>query len=216
MSSENKVLNIQVFSDFICPWCFIGKRRLDNALRGGLGAESNINWRPFQLFPGLPYEGIDRQTYLVRRYGDQSSRSGALKRIIEEANSVGIELRYDLVEKIPNTSYAHSLLEWSRVFGLQHPLAEALFSAYFCEGSDVGDPIELISICESVGLESKEAEVHLKSIEGSVDMTKYLDLARNVDVSSVPGYLFDNGYLLPGAQSEETFAHILGRIIEKI
>ena len=174
-----------------------------------------MRWRPYQLHPGIPYEGIDRLEYLRRKNGGDSDKNLASPRIREEAESVGIDLRYDLIDKIPNTAYAHHLLEWSLDYKLQHELAEALFEAYFCRGIDIGDPNALIEVSESVGLSKTDVEQSLNSVSGKVDMTDYLDLAREHEIYSVPGYLFDNGYLLPGAQAEETIGHVLRRISEK-
>ena len=212
---NSKIINIQAFSDIICPWCFIGKRRLDSVTSKVDDLEVQVRWRPYQLYPGISYEGIDRREYLRRKNGGDSDKNLASPRIREEAESVGIDLRYDLIDKIPNTAYAHHLLEWSLDYKLQHELAEALFEAYFCRGIDIGDPNALIEVSESVGLSKTDVEQSLNSVSGKVDMTDYLDLAREHEIYSVPGYLFDNGYLLPGAQAEETIGHVLRRISEK-
>ncbi len=214
--NDLKLLTIQVFSDVICPWCFIGKRRLDNVISEIDKFQVAVRWRPYQLYPGLPYEGIDRRKHLRRKYGKDGSKNSGSIRVQEEAESVGIDLRYDLIEKIPNTAYAHHLLEWSQANSLQHEMSEALFEGYFCRGVDVGDPKALIEISESVGLPSVEAEELLNSVTGEVDMTGHLELAREHNIFSVPGYLFDNGYLLPGAQAEETISQVLKRVVEKI
>ena len=177
--------------------------------------EVQIRWRPYQLYPGIPYEGIDRREYLRRKHGEDHDKGLGSPRILEEAESVGIALRYDLIDKIPNTAYAHHLLEWSMDYKLQHDLAEALFAAYFCRGVDIGDPKALIEVSESVGLPLAAVEQTLQSVRDEVDMTDHLDLAREHEIYSVPGYLFDNGYLLPGAQAEETISQVLKRISEK-
>jgi len=213
---DSKVINIQTFSDVICPWCFIGKRRLDNVMSEIDDLSVMVRWRPYQLYPGIPYEGIDRREHLRRKYGSDGGKSSGLQRIRDEAESVDIELRYDLIDRIPNTAYAHHLLEWSVNSNLQHQLSEALFEAYFCKGVDIGDPKALVEISASVGLPAVDAGELLYSSKGEVDMTRHLDLAREYNIFSVPGYLFDNGYLLPGAQAEETITQVLKRIAEKI
>ena len=214
--SKSSSVKVQVFSDIVCPWCFIGKRRWDSVIKELTEVDVELIWRPYQLYPGLPYEGIDRREYLRRRYGDSAVNRSVPRRIEDEAKSVGIELRYDLIRKIPNTAYAHYLLEWSLEFGLQHDLAEALFQAYFCRGVDVGETRSLINICESVGMIPVDVEELLLSVAENVDMSKYLNFAQEQDIFSVPGYLFENGYLLPGAQTEETISQVLRRISEKI
>ena len=214
--SKSSSVKVQVFSDIVCPWCFIGKRRWDSVIKELTEVDVELIWRPYQLYPGLPYEGIDRREYLLRRYGDSAVNRSVPRRIEDEAKSVGIELRYDLIRKIPNTAYAHFLLEWSLAFGLQHALAEALFRAYFCRGVDVGEISSLINICESVGMIARDVEEALLPVAENVDMSKYLSFSQEQNIFSVPGYLFENGYLLPGAQTEETISRVLQRISEKM
>ena len=104
--SKSSSVKVQIFSDIVCPWCFIGKRRWDSVIKELTEVDVELIWRPYQLYPGLPYEGIDRRDYLRRRYGDSVVNRSVPRRIEDEAKSVGIELRYDLIRKIPNTSYA--------------------------------------------------------------------------------------------------------------
>ena len=213
---ESSPIKVQIFSDIVCPWCFIGKRRWDSAIKELVEVEVELIWRPYQLYPGLPYEGIDRREYLRRRYGDSAVTGSAPRRIQEEAESVGIELRYDLIDKIPNTAYSHYLLEWSLELGVQHDLAEALFQAYFCRGIDIGDTGSLINLCDSIGMIARDVEEALLSVAENVDMSTHLNFAQEQNIFSVPGYLFENGYLLPGAQTEETISRVLLRISEKM
>ena len=133
------MLTIEIFSDVICPWCFIGKRRLDKALDGETGVGVTVRWRPYQLYPHAPIEGWDRQDFMQRRYGAAAESGRVPSRIREEAEQEGLELRYDLIRRVPNTLLAHRLMELAELKDSQHALAEALFVGYFCNGEDVGD-----------------------------------------------------------------------------
>jgi len=210
------MLQIEIFSDVVCPWCFIGKRRLDRVLEGDLGADVVLRWRPYQLMPNVPLAGVDRDTFLQRRYGDNADAGRVPSRIAEEAQAEGIELRYDLIERTPNTLLAHRLLELAYAQGMQHALADALFVAYFCEGRDVGELETLANIAGSVGMAAKEARAYLAGDGGAAEVRKQLERALEVGVSGVPGYFLAESFLLPGAQSSETMAQIIGRVKSRL
>ena len=210
------MLEIEIFSDVVCPWCFIGKRRLDEALASELGRDTALRWRPYQLHPNIPLGGVDRHEYLQRRYGDSADPARVPARIDEEAKAEGIELRFDRIQRMPNTLLAHRLLEFSFPFGLQHDLSEALFMAYFCDGRDIGDIAERVAIAAEVGLSGAAAESYLQSDDGCDEVQEQLERAVDVGVSGVPGYYLANGFLLPGAQTSETMAQIIDRVKTKL
>ncbi len=210
------MLSIEIFSDVICPWCFIGKRRLDQVLSTELGEGVFLRWRPYQLYPQIPLEGVDRREYLERRYGPNADRAGMPARIAEEAAAEGIELRYDLIERTPNTLLAHRLLELGFAHGCQHELAEALFQAYFCDGRDVGDPDTLVAIAADTGIEAQTAQAYLTSEAGLDEVQAQLARAPDVGVSGVPGYYLAESFLLPGAQSADTMTQIIQRVKAKL
>ena len=142
---------IEIYSDVVCPWCYIGKRRLDGALATAAGEDVEVAWRPYQLYPNLPATGMDRDEYLARRYGDRADRARVPRRIVEEGEDAGISFDYGSIGRMPNTLTAHRLLDHAEhVAGaeVQHELAEVLFRYYFCEGRDVGD---LDTLCEGGG-----------------------------------------------------------------
>lgn len=218
------MLQIEIFSDAICPWCFIGKRRLDAALAvseqpGGLDPQVSLRWRPYLLYPNLPSDGVDRADLLRRRYGPRGDKSRVPANILAEAQGEGIELRYDLINRTPNTRAAHRLLEWvyeHRGWETQHELAEKLFQAYFCQGLDVGQPEVLIQIAQAVDVDSEQARDVLSpqtEVGRALDAEIDEQLQRGIDlgVSGVPGYVMGGSYLLPGAQSVETMQAIISR-----
>ena len=218
MSELEVELEIEIFSDVVCPWCFIGKRRLDRALEGEHGKGVTLRWRPYQLHPSIAPTGILRSDYLQRRYGDNADPTKVPQRIAEEAGEEGIELRFDRIERLPNTLLAHRVLEFAHQRGgrVQHDLAEALFLAYFCEGVDVGNLDALVEVSERVGVDGGELR-HFVDTGGAIDdVQQQLDRAPEVGVSGVPGYYLANGFLLPGAQSSEVMRQIITRVKDKL
>ena len=210
------MLQIEIFSDIVCPWCFIGKKRLDEALSGELGEGVNLRWRPYQLHPGIPIQGMDRGEYLGRRYGEGADRGRVPERIRVEAEAEGIDMRFDLMERLPNTLQAHRLMEYAYGRDCQHALSEALFVGYFCQGLDVGDLQTLVRIAVEVGMSGAEVEAYLKSDAGSSEVQAQLQRAPEIGVSGVPGYYLANGFLLPGAQTSETMGQIISRVKDKL
>lgn len=210
------MLDIEIFSDVICPWCFIGKKRLDKALATAVGEGVRLRWRPYQLYPQMPVEGLDRAAYLERRYGPNADRARMPERIAQEASAEGVRLRYDLIERTPNTLLAHRLLELGYAEGCQHQLSEALFQAYFCLGRDVGDAETLVSIACETGIAEQRAREYLASDAGLDEVKTQLARAMDVGVSGVPGYYLANGFLLPGAQTADTMAQIINRVKTKL
>ncbi len=210
------MLEIEIFSDVVCPWCFIGKRRLDSALQGALGEGVSLRWRPYQLHPNIAPEGVDRHAYLQRRYGPEADSARVPGRIAQEAAGEGIDLRYDLIERMPNTLMAHRLMEFADHHGCQHAMAEALFQGYFCLGLDVGDLEVLVSIAQSCGIPAEEARTFLSGSDALDEVHAQLERAVDVGVSGVPGYYLANGFLLPGAQTSETMGQIISRVKNKL
>lgn len=205
------MLTIEIFSDVICPWCYIGKRRLDQVLNSDTGEGVSVRWRPFQLYPNVPLEGRDRAEFVRRRYGPEAYPGRVPRRIDEEAQQEGLIFNYQAIEKLPNTLLAHRLLEFADTQGVAHELAEVLFAGYFCNGEDVGDLATLIRLAAGVGLDAGEVEAALVSEYAVDEVASQLQRATELGVSGVPGYLLGGGFLLPGAQSVDTMQQIIAR-----
>ena len=218
------MLEIEIFSDAICPWCFIGKRRLEKTIESsgaenGFDPEIRLRWRPYLLYPNLPIEGIDRNEMLRRRYGPRGDKGRVPAAILAEAAAENIELRYDLIDQTPNTRAAHRLVEWvyeESGWQAQHALVETLFQAYFCLGQDVGDTTVLYELAKPFGLTQSEKDEVLAGegrLGAALDAELDTQLERGLDlgVSGVPGYVMGGGYLLPGAQSVDTMQAIVQR-----
>ena len=213
-------MKIEIFSDIICPWCFIGKQRLDRVLATEIGEDVELRWRPYLLYPNLPLEGVDRAELLKRRYGEDADPGRIPERIRMEAEEEALTLRFDLIKRTPNTFLAHRLMEFAYdadpTGQLQHQLSERLFRAYFCEGQDVGDFDTLIQQAHAVGLAQAEAAEYLAGEQGVADVQAQLERAPDLGISGVPGYYLAEGFLLPGAQTSETMGQIIGRVKERL
>lgn len=204
-------MEIEIFSDVVCPWCYIGKKRLDTVLGTTVGAGVTLRWRPYQLYPNMPVEGMDRARYLQARYGADADRARVPRRIEAEAEEVGLALDFGSIERMPNTFQAHRLLEFAAARGVQHDLAEVLFEFYFCSGRDVGDKAVLAEAAAAVGLDAALTRTYLGGTEGADAVREQLGRAVEVGVSGVPCYLLAGRFALPGAQTPEVMAQFIGR-----
>lgn len=201
-------MRIDVFSDVVCPWCFIGKRRLDAALSAVGIADANVRWHAFQLNPGLPAEGIDRRRYLKEKFGGPETAERIHRRLNEAGLSVGIEFRFDRIERSPNSFDAHRVLKLATAQGRQHALKEALFKAYFLDGRDLGDRNTLVAIAGETGVEGDVA-TWISGDAGAKEVREDLAAAVELGISGVPFFIFAGRYALPGAQPPEVFVEAL-------
>ena len=208
-------MKIEIFSDLICPWCFIGKRRLDLALNTAAGEGVEVIWRAYQLYPGIPDEGMTREEFARIRYGGADQSAGRT-RIEEEARGAGIDMHFKQVERMPNTFKGHRLLHHARSFGVQHELSEVLFSAYFEQGQDVGDTEVLLEAGVSVGLDRESTAGFLAGDEGADAVRAELERASNIGVTGVPCFVLAGAFAIPGAQEPEVIAQIIERAKEKL
>lgn len=200
-------MRIDVFSDVVCPWCFVGKRRLEQALDAAKIADAEVHWHAFQLNADLPPEGMDRRQYLEAKFGP-----GAMERIharLDEAGkSAGIDFQLDKIERSPNTLDAHRLLWLAGTQGRQGALKEALLRAYFLEGRDVGDRAVLADIAARVGMDG-DIPAWLASDAGIREVREDLMQAARFQISGVPFFIFEGRLALSGAQPPEVFLQAL-------
>ena len=197
---------IQIYSDLICPWCYIGKRRMEEALKQ-LRPEPQIarSWHPFQLNPDIPPAGIDRKVYRSRKFGSWE-RSQAMDAEVEAAGkTVGIKFRYDLQKHTPNTFDSHRVVWLAARAGAQDAVVEALFRAYFCEGANFSNRQNLIEVAVSAGLEAGQVERLLESDEGVSAVREEEDRGRALGISGVPFYIINQQVAFSGAQPPATF-----------
>ena len=199
-------LTIDVVSDVVCPWCFIGKRRLEGALalyakEHPDGPSPTVAWRPFQLNPGLPVEGMARADYVARKFGP---RGGVVyDRVSAVGREVGIAFAFDRITRQPNTLAAHSLIELGGAQGRQDATKEAFFRAYFLDGVDLTARENLVAIATSAGLDRATVEEWLDNAEAREAVTAEDARAREIGIEGVPFFIF-NGHLgVSGAQPSE-------------
>jgi predicted DsbA family dithiol-disulfide isomerase len=209
-------MEIEVFSDLICPWCFIGKRRLDRALEGPEGEGVTVHWRPFQLYPDLPLEGVDRAAFYKARFGPDADSRKIGERIGGEALDAGIALDFARIEKVPNTLAGHRLVGFFDGDPRQHALMDALFTAYFCEGRDLGDVDVLADIAAAQGADREQVRTRLESDEGVKSVRSQVQGAYNAGLSGVPCFVLAGRFAIPGAQPVETMARFIARAKERL
>jgi len=201
-------MRIDVFSDVVCPWCFIGKRRLDAALAAAGITDAEVHWRAFQLNPDIPSGGLDRLEYMRRKFGGDASLKRIHERVDAAGASAGIAFQWDRIQRSPNTLDAHRLLQLAASQNRQSVVKEALFRAYFLEGRDVGDHAVLAAVAVEAGLTGDVLE-WLAEQAGLKDVREDLATAAQLQISGVPFFIFDGRYALAGAQPPEVFAQAL-------
>ena len=210
-------LKIDIVSDIVCPWCAIGYKKLSKAITQ-LGNEISfeVNWKPYGLHPEIPEEGFDKKEYYKIKFGESSGFDSKSNFITEEAKKVGLEFNFKKNNKVPlpNTLLAHRLLWLCRSKDIQDVMAEALFHAYFADGRDVGNKDELIKISSENGLNPKEIKYFFQTNIGHEEVLREENRAREMNIFSVPTYIFNKKYLLVGGQESDTFKAYIKKVIE--
>lgn len=198
-------MHIDIVSDVVCPWCFIGKRRLEKALALRPEIEAEITWRPFQLNPDLPPEGVERRAYLAAKFGGNAHVERIYANLAEAGATVDIPFAFDRIRRTPNTCDAHRLLRYAGAEGSADAMMEALFRAYFIDGRDIGDRAVLAAIAGEVGLDADEAGAFLASPAEREQVLAEDRGARRLGISAVPCFIFERQYAVSGAQEPEFF-----------
>jgi predicted DsbA family dithiol-disulfide isomerase len=196
-------MHLDIFSDTICPWCFVGKRRLARALAQRPQPKMAVRWRAFQLNPGMPPEGMVRERYIDAKFGSSERAKRIYEAVTAVGASEGIEFNFEGIRRTPNTLLSHRLLRKAGREGLQDPLLDALFQAYFIDGRDIGNAAVLTEIGESIGLSGTAA--YLAGNEDSEEVRAEDGLARRQGINGVPCFIFNYRFLLSGAQEPESF-----------
>ena len=199
------MLKIEIFSDVVCPWCLIGKRRFERALAERPNAQVEITWRAFQLNPDLISDGIDRQQYLQQKFGGPDQAKQIYRRIETIGAEEGINFAFDKITRTPNTVLAHRLIRWARGHGAQDAVVEALFSAYFFDGVDIGNLENLVEIAVINGLDDEETFEYLNGPDGVREILDETRLAYNTGITGVPCFIINRQYAVSGAQEPQAF-----------
>jgi len=208
-------LKIDIVSDVVCPWCAIGYKKLSEAMND-LDEEISfvVNWKPYELHPEIPPEGFDKTEYYKIKFGESSGSSNRFKFISEEGKKVGIEFNFKKSRNLPNTFLAHRLLWLCRSKDKQDVIAEAIFHAYFTDGRDIGNQEELIEIASENGLNKEEITEFFQTNIGHNEVLREEKRAREMNIFSVPTYIFNKKYLLVGGQEPDTFKAYIKKVIE--
>jgi predicted DsbA family dithiol-disulfide isomerase len=198
---------LDIVSDVICPWCFVGKRRLERALALAPQPDLRVGWRPFQLNPDMPPEGMDRRDYLRAKFGDAGG--GRLYDQVRAAGAEeGIEFAFERIRRTPSTLKPHRLIRRAAASGRQDAMVEALFRGYFLDGEDLSDDAALIRLAHAAGLDPEETAGYLAGEQDLAEVRAEDAFARQVGINGVPCFIVDRKFALSGAQPPEQLVEV--------
>jgi predicted DsbA family dithiol-disulfide isomerase len=206
---------IDIVSDVICPWCFLGKRRLDAALSRLHDLDVLVRWRPYMLDPTIPPEGLDRHDYMLRKFGAERLKT-IHDPLIAAGEELGVPYDFDAITRTPNTLDAHRLIRWSHTVERQHEMAERLFIAYWSEGQDVGDRDVLARCAGEAGINAQQIRELLDSPQDVAETKAEIEHATNIGVTGVPTFILGQSYALVGAQSPEILVDAISRVAKEV
>ena len=203
------MIRLDIFSDPVCPWCYIGKANLDRALEAKGDHPFEVEWHPFQLNPDMPAGGVDRMAYLEEKFGGRDKVDQMHARLDEAARDAGVTFDHSLIKRIPNTLDAHRLIYWAGLEGRQTPVKAALMRAYWREGRDIGDHATLAAIAGETGLDGA-AMARLLATDADRDSIIARDAhARTRGINAVPTFIIANQYVLSGAQPPHLWEQVM-------
>src|SRR4030081_1623883 len=204
--SSLKPLQIDIVSDVVCPWCYIGKRRIENAVGLERGVAVEINWRPFFLNSWVPREGISRDEYLTAKFGSPEAYKGIAGRVVAAASEEGLTYRPDLVKRQPNTIDCHRLIHWADAIGKSAEMKQRLMELYFRDGGDLTDGNVLVRAAADCGLDADNIRKRLATDEDVALISAQAKDASDKGISGVPTFVFAQKYAVSGAQPAEQLA----------
>lgn len=210
------MVKLDIISDPICPWCYIGKTNLDRALEQIPDHPFTIEWHPFQLNPDMPAGGMDRRAYLEAKFGGKEGAVQAYAPVAEHAKKAGALINFDKIEKTPNTVDAHRLIHWAGIEQRQSLVVDLLFKAYFVDGRDIGDHEVLADIADTAEMDASMVTRLLDSTSDIADIRARDAHSRKMGVNSVPTFVVANQHAVPGAQPPEVWVKVIGEIMEQI
>ena len=199
MNQETEPLTIDIVSDVVCPWCYLGEKRLEQALAEEAGPVV-VRWRPYQLDPTIPEGGLDRAEYMAKKFGKSGRLQSVHDNLTRLGAEVGLPFAFDKITRSPNTLDAHRLIRWAASAGVQSRVVDRLFEAYFVEGRDIGDRVVLTEIAAECGLDADLVERLLAEGADSEVVCQEVEQAQAMGVSGVPFFIFAGRLGVPGAQ----------------
>ena len=210
------MIKLDIFSDTICPWCYIGKKRLDRAIKKFNTEEFMITWRPFQLNPNMQADGMDRTEYLVSKFGSEDAAKTIYDNIFEEGEKEGIQFQFDDIKITPNSFNSHRLLALAYQKKIQDRMIEDIFQSYFIRGEDIGDPTVLLDIAIKHNIDEDEFKNYLMNKENIEPLANEEIQARKMGINSVPTFIVNQQIVINGAQSVDNFELIFTKLLSKV
>jgi predicted DsbA family dithiol-disulfide isomerase len=215
MGEADEILTIDVVSDVVCPWCYLGAKRLEAALAKA-PQKVALRWRPYQLDPTIPAGGYDRAEYMAKKFGAGGRLQAVHDNLVRLGAEVGLPFAFDKIKRAPNTLDAHRLIRWANSAGVQGKVVDRLFKAYFVEGRDIGDRGVLIDVAGKCGLDAKLVE-ELLAGDADVDLVREeIAQAQLIGVSGVPFFIFGGRLGVPGAQDPSVLLQAMAQARQAI
>ena len=206
------MVQLDIFSDPVCPWCYLGKANLDRALEAHPDHPFRVEWHPFQLNPDMPPEGVDKHAYLLARFGSEAQLQAIHQRFRDVAKANGVRMDPDTPKRIPNTLNAHRVIHWAGLEGRQTLVVAAIMRAYWVEGRDIGNLGVLADIAAGAGMD-RAVVTRLLASDADLDTVKAREAhARSRGVSAVPTFLIDNKYVVSGAQPPDMWGKAIAEL----
>lgn len=208
-------IKLDIMSDPICPWCYIGKAHLDRALADTPDHPFTIEWHPFQLNPDMPAGGMGRRAYLEGKFGGKDGAVKAYAPVVEHAKAAGLTINFEAMQRTPNTLDAHRLIHWAGIEGCQTAAVAALFRAYFVDARDIGSAEVLADIADGIEMDAAVVTRLLKTNEDRQTIADRDAHSRKMGISSVPTFIVANQHAIPGAQPPSLWTKVIAELTGK-
>ena len=205
-------MQIDIVSDTICPWCLVGKRRLEAALAQRPNLAVEVQWHPFQLNPGTPIEGVDRETYIQEKFGSSNYPLQMLDALNAAGKSVDVDFDFHSMPRVPNTLRSHRVIRWAGEAGVQDALVDILFNRYFLEQGHIGDPEVLAKAAAEAGMDGDEVRLRLDRGDDAEVVASEDEHARRLGISGVPTFIVDQKYAVSGAQEPQALLQVFDKV----
>ncbi|MGN6571705.1 MAG: DsbA family oxidoreductase [Pseudolabrys sp.] len=210
--SDRRPVRIDVVSDVVCPWCFIGKRRLERALALASEVPVEVHYRPYFLNEWIPPEGMSREEYLTTKFGSPERYKGIAQRVQAAAAAEGLVYAVDSISRQPNTRDAHRLIRWAEGIGKAPAMKQRLMDLYFTEGADLSNEAVLVQAAADVGLDPEDVRAALDSDKDIAEIEQEVNAAKEAGIQGVPCFILDGKYAISGAQEPEALAQAIQQV----
>jgi predicted DsbA family dithiol-disulfide isomerase len=210
--SDRRPIRIDVVSDVVCPWCFIGKRRLEKALALASDVPVEVHYRPYYLNEWIPAEGMSRDEYLTTKFGSPERYKGIAQRVQAAAAAEGLVYAVDSISRQPNTRNAHRLIRWAEGIGKAPDMKQRLMDLYFTEGADLSNEAVLVQAAADVGLDPEDVRAALDSDKDIAEIEQEVNAAKEAGIQGVPCFILDGKYAISGAQEPEALAQAIQQV----